>query len=69
MRRQRKFRRRVSSVPLEKVDDYSWRIPTSYKSGMRVPGMVFADERLIEKIKTDRTLDQCANVAHLPGIY
>ena len=31
--------------------------------------MVFADEQLIEKIKTDRTLDQCANVAHLPGIY
>jgi tRNA-splicing ligase RtcB len=36
---------------------------------MRVPGMLFADEQLVEKIKTDRTLDQCANVAHLPGIY
>ncbi|MCW4015017.1 MAG: RtcB family protein [Candidatus Bathyarchaeota archaeon] len=36
---------------------------------MRVPGIVFADEQLIEKIKLDRTLDQCANVAHLPGIY
>jgi tRNA-splicing ligase RtcB len=69
VRRQRKFRRRAPSVPLEKIDDFSWRIPTSYKSGMRVPGMVFADEQLIEKIKTDRTLDQCANVAHLPGIY
>jgi tRNA-splicing ligase RtcB len=69
MGRQRKFRERASSVPLEKIDDYSWRIPTSYKSGMRVPGMVFADEQLVEKIKTDRTLDQCVNVAHLPGIY
>ena len=69
MSRQRKFRERAPSVPLEKIDDYSWRIPTSYKSGMRVPGMVFADEQLVEKIKTDRTLDQCANVAHLPGIY
>jgi tRNA-splicing ligase RtcB len=36
---------------------------------MRVPGYVFADEDLLEKMRTDRTLDQCANVAHLPGIY
>jgi tRNA-splicing ligase RtcB len=36
---------------------------------MRVPGIVFADEYLIEKMKTDRTLEQCVNVAHLPGIY
>ena len=31
--------------------------------------MVFADEELLEKMKTDRTLLQCVNVAHLPGIY
>ncbi len=36
---------------------------------MRVPGMVFANESLLEKMQTDRTLWQCANVAHLPGIY
>ncbi len=69
MNGQRKFQEPRASVPIEKIDDYHWQIPTSYKSGMRVPGMVFADEQLIEKIKLDRTLDQCANVAHLPGIY
>jgi tRNA-splicing ligase RtcB len=36
---------------------------------MRVPGIVFADEELLEKMRTDRTLEQCVNVAHLPGIY
>ena len=56
-------------VPLEKVDRYIWSIPKGYKSGMIVPGRVFADETLLEKMKTDRTLEQCANVAHLPGIY
>jgi tRNA-splicing ligase RtcB len=56
-------------VPLEKIDDYNWRIPKTYKGGMRVPGLVLADQDLLEKMKTDRTLDQCANVAHLPGIY
>ncbi len=55
-------------VQLEKVDDYTWRIP-KYRQGMRVPGMVFADSGLLEKMRTDRTLEQCANVTHLPGIY
>jgi len=55
-------------VPLEKVDDNTWRIP-KYKPGMRVPGVVFADRSLLEKMQTDRTLWQCVNVAHLPGIY
>jgi tRNA-splicing ligase RtcB len=56
-------------VPLERIGEYTWRIPQIYKEGMRVPGRVYADDELIEKIKSDRTLDQCANVAHLPGIY
>ncbi len=55
-------------IPLEKVDNYTWRIP-KYKPGMRVPGIVFANKELLEKIQTDRTLEQCVNVAHLPGIY
>jgi len=56
------------NVPIEKIDDYMWRIP-KHKQGMRVPGMVFANDDLMDKMKTDRTLWQCANVAHLPGIY
>lgn len=55
-------------VPLEKMNDFVWSIPT-YKPGMRVPGRVFASEKLLEKIQSDRTLQQCVNVAHLPGIY
>jgi tRNA-splicing ligase RtcB len=58
----------LERVPLEKIDDYSWRIP-KYKSGMRVPGIVYANRDLLEKIQTDRTLQQCANVTYLPGIY
>jgi tRNA-splicing ligase RtcB len=61
-------RRALENVPLEKLDNYSWRIP-KYRSGMRVPGMVFANDALMEKMQTDRTLWQCVNVAHLPGIY
>ena len=60
---------RGKQVPLEKIGDYTWRIPQRYKPGMRVPGVVFTSEELLEKTKTDRTLNQCTNVAHLPGIY
>jgi len=59
---------RTEKVPLEKLGNHMWRIP-QYKSGMRVPGMVFANDSLIEKMQTDRTLWQCTNVTHLPGIY
>jgi tRNA-splicing ligase RtcB len=55
-------------IPLEKIDEYSWRIP-KYKPGMRVNGIVFANKGLLDKMQTDRTLQQCVNVAHLPGIY
>ncbi len=54
--------------PLEKIDDYRWRIPKSYKRGMRVDGLVYADERLLKDIKLDNALEQVANVAFLPGI-
>ena len=56
------------SVPLEKINDYMWRIP-KFRPDMRVPGIVYADEPLLGKMKTDRTLGQCTNVTTLPGIY
>lgn len=58
----------MSEVPLRKIDDWRWEIPRSYDPGMRVPGMIFADEKLLSKIREDQSLKQVANVAHLPGI-
>jgi tRNA-splicing ligase RtcB len=54
--------------PLERVDDCTWRIPKSYRAGMRVDGLVFADERLLSQLRSDRAPEQVANVAWLPGI-
>jgi tRNA-splicing ligase RtcB len=54
--------------PLEQVDACCWRIPRSYKQGMRVDGLIFANERLIDAIKKDQAPDQVANVAFFPGI-
>jgi len=58
----------TSEVPLEKIDDFRWRIPRSYKPGMRVPGVIYADEKLLKDIRQDKALEQVANVAFLPGI-
>ncbi|MDD5237785.1 MAG: RtcB family protein [Candidatus Omnitrophica bacterium] len=55
-------------VALEKIDDFRWRIPRSYKPGMRVPGIIYADEKLLKDIRQDKALEQVANVAFLPGI-
>ncbi|HEU5115054.1 MAG TPA: RtcB family protein, partial [Isosphaeraceae bacterium] len=45
-----------------------WRIPKSYKPGMRVDGLIYADKVLLELIRNDQALEQVANVAFLPGI-
>jgi len=55
-------------IPLERVDSYRWRIPQRYNPEMRVSGMVYADDVLIEQILQDNALHQVANVATLPGI-
>jgi tRNA-splicing ligase RtcB len=54
--------------PLEQVDECCWRIPKAYKPGMRVDGLIFADEHLLQQIRQDQAPDQVANVATLPGI-
>jgi tRNA-splicing ligase RtcB len=58
----------MPKVQIEKISNYEWRIPKSYKQCMRTDSIVFADEFLLEKMNEDLTLEQAANVACLPGI-
>ncbi len=53
---------------LNKIDDYRWEIPTSYKQGMTVPGLIFASEAMLGHILEENAFQQVANVAFLPGI-
>ncbi|OGB93811.1 MAG: RNA-splicing ligase RtcB [candidate division NC10 bacterium RBG_16_65_8] len=55
------------SLPIERIDEYRWRIPAGAKPGMKVPAVIFADDRLMEQIKGDLSLEQAANAATLPG--
>ncbi len=53
---------------IEKINDYKYRIPKSNFPFMRVDGIIYADENLLEAIKNDKTIEQIANTASLPGI-
>jgi len=62
--------------PIKKVDDCRFRIESDYRSDamkkvdlrMRVPGLIYADQRMFDQIVKDNSPDQVANVATLPGI-
>ncbi|MHC4089280.1 MAG: RtcB family protein [Planctomycetota bacterium] len=55
-------------LKLEQIDACRWRIPRGQRSDMRVDGIVYADDVLVEQIRNDQSLVQVANVATLPGI-
>ncbi len=58
----------TSDGSLRRIDEALWEIPAGARADMRVPARVFADEELLDAIRTDRSLEQLQNVATLPGI-
>jgi tRNA-splicing ligase RtcB len=53
-------------IGLRQLEPNLWEIPR--QGGMRVPGRIYASERLLPGLKSDNSLRQVMNVAHLPGI-
>ncbi|MBI4830421.1 MAG: RtcB family protein, partial [Candidatus Lindowbacteria bacterium] len=53
-------------VKIEKVGDYVFEIKRS--GPMRVPARIYADDELMKDISKDKSPEQAANVATLPGI-
>ncbi len=53
---------------LEMLDDYRWRIPRHSQRGMLTDVVVYATKAIIDQIAQDKSLEQAANVASLPGI-
>lgn len=54
------------SLKLEPIDRFRWRVPKT--GGMRVEGLIYAEESLLPDILADKAPEQVVNVAHLPGI-
>jgi tRNA-splicing ligase RtcB (3'-phosphate/5'-hydroxy nucleic acid ligase) len=53
---------------VRKISDLTFRIEKNESKDMNVPVTIYANDNLISKMITDRTLDQAANVATLPGV-
>ncbi len=58
----------MSSLIPKKIRDMEYRIEADSNKGMKVPVTIYADEKLIEKMTTDRTISQAINVSTLPGV-
>lgn len=59
----------ATQILLERLDQNRWLIPQRYNLEMRVPGIVYADDELIQLMKVgENALQQVANVTTLPGI-
>ena len=54
--------------PVDRIDKWRISIPKEYKRTMKVPGLIYIDESMMEKAREDNALQQVVNVAQLPGI-
>jgi len=56
----------MSDIKLEKLDENRWLVPQT--GLMRVPGIIYANEKIFQILQGEESAKQVANVAHLPGI-
>ena len=52
----------------KKIGKMKYQIEPDSSRGMRVPVTIYADEKLLEKMMSDRTIQQAINVSTIPGI-
>jgi tRNA-splicing ligase RtcB len=52
----------------KKTGQLTYKIERDSSQGMRVPVTIYANENLLEKMMTDRTIRQAINVSSIPGI-
>jgi tRNA-splicing ligase RtcB len=58
----------MTSLIPKKIGNMEYRIEADSNRGMKVPVTIYADEALIQKMMTDRTITQAINVSTLPGV-
>ena len=58
----------MSTVIPKKIGENQYQIEPDSNLGMKVPVRIYADESLLQKMLSDRTIMQARNVASIPGI-
>jgi tRNA-splicing ligase RtcB len=57
----------VTVHDFKRIEDYIYEVPASFRRSMRVPARFYADAKLLDGVKNDRSLEQLINTAVLPG--
>ncbi|MHB8545981.1 MAG: RtcB family protein [Nitrosotalea sp.] len=58
----------MSSLIPKKIREMEYRIEADPSKGMKVPVTIYADDKLLQKMLTDRTIQQAVNVSTIPGV-
>ena len=58
----------MSITTPKKIGENQYQIDADSNSGMKVPVRIYADEPLLQKMLSDRTIMQAKNVSSIPGI-
>ena len=58
----------MSTATPKKIGENQYQIDADSNSGMKVPVRIYADEPLLQKMLSDRTIMQAKNVSSIPGI-
>ena len=58
----------MTDLKPKKIGENQYQIDADSSLGMKVPVTIYANEVLLEKMMTDRTIKQAVNVSTLPGI-
>ncbi|MGQ9665726.1 MAG: RtcB family protein [Anaerolineae bacterium] len=58
----------VKKTDLRKIDEYLYEIPKEFRSDMRVPARLYADDAILEDALGDRSIEQLINTTTLPGV-
>ena len=57
----------MSSLLPKKIGNLTYKIEKDETIGMNVPVIIYANEKLLEKMMSDRTIKQAVNVSTIPG--
>lgn len=58
----------IAKRELERLSDYIWQVPQSWRADMRAPARLYADETLLEDALQDKSIEQLVNTTTMPGI-
>ena len=58
----------MSNITPKKIGENQYQIDADSNLGMKVPVRIYADEPLLQKMLSDRTIMQARNVSSIPGI-